>query len=160
MRKLGAELGVEAMSLYRHVANKEAVLDGVAELLVELLEIPSSSPQSWQKDVRRVARSYRRVALAHPRAFPLLALRPFATPRAAEWEGAVLDLFRRAGFDGEAARFAFRTFGSFTAGHLLEEVAAPSEGEARERWEAAYAFGINTLLVGLETVQVRLTKNI
>lgn len=156
MRRLGTELGVEAMSLYRHVANKEALLDGVVELLTELLDIPGPSARSWQEDIRRVARSYRRTALAHPRAFPLLALRPFVTSRAAEWEGAVLELFHKAGFDASHSHFAFRTLGSFSAGHLLEEVAAPSKG--LERWEAAFEFGISTLLAGLELERVK-TKN-
>ena len=44
MRRLGAELGVEAMSLYKHVANKEAILDGVVELIVAQIEIPEPGP--------------------------------------------------------------------------------------------------------------------
>ncbi len=150
MRKLGTELGVEAMSLYRHVANKEAVLDGVVELLISKLGIPASSMQPWQEDVRRVADTYRYLARSHPRAFPLLALRPFTTPQAVEQERAILDLFRKAGFEEQAAHFAFRAFGSFTAGHLLEEVMLAPADEELERWEAAFAFGICVLLSGLQ----------
>lgn len=159
MRKLGAELGVEAMSLYRHVANRETVLDGVVELLTEKLDIPAPSSRPWQEEIRQVADAYRRLARSHPRAFPLLALRPFVTPRAAEWEGAVLELFRKTGLDALRTHFAFRTFGSFTAGHLLEETAAAPAAEGDlERWEAAYEFGIHILLTGLEAERVKATE--
>jgi AcrR family transcriptional regulator len=76
MRRLGARLGVEAMSLYKHVPNKEAVVEGVREtLLAELAELRRSQhhSDSWQEALRGVARAFREVCRRHPRALPLFA---------------------------------------------------------------------------------------
>lgn len=76
MRRLGARLGVEAMSLYKHVPNKEAVVEGVRELLLEeLAELRRSEhhSESWIEALRGVARAFREVCRAHPRALPLFA---------------------------------------------------------------------------------------
>jgi AcrR family transcriptional regulator len=76
MRRLGARLGVEAMSLYKHVPNKEAVVEGVREtLLDELAELRRSQhhSDSWQEALRGVARAFREVCRRHPRALPLFA---------------------------------------------------------------------------------------
>jgi TetR/AcrR family transcriptional regulator, tetracycline repressor protein len=76
MRRLGARLGVEAMSLYKHVPNKEAVVEGLREtLLDELAELRRSQhhSDSWQEAVRGVARAFREVCRRHPRALPLFA---------------------------------------------------------------------------------------
>lgn len=76
MRRLGARLGVEAMSLYKHVPNKEAVIEGVREtLLDELAELRRSQhhSDSWQEALRGVARAFREVCRRHPRALPLFA---------------------------------------------------------------------------------------
>ena len=76
MRRLGARLGVEAMSLYKHVPSKEAVVEGVRELLLqELAELRRSEhhSESWLEALRGVARAFREVCRAHPRALPLFA---------------------------------------------------------------------------------------
>ena len=61
MRKLGAELGVEAMSLYNHVPNKGALLDGMVEVLLGELEIPLRN-QDWEERIREGYRAFRRLA--------------------------------------------------------------------------------------------------
>ena len=76
MRRLGARLGVEAMSLYKHVPNKEAVVEGVRELLLdELADLRQRQhhSDSWLEALRGVARAFREVCRAHPRALPLFA---------------------------------------------------------------------------------------
>ncbi|MGH3105757.1 MAG: TetR/AcrR family transcriptional regulator, partial [Rubrobacteraceae bacterium] len=65
MRKLGAELGVEAMSLYNHVPNKGALLDGMVEVLLGELEIPLRN-QDWEERIREGYRAFRRLAHEHP----------------------------------------------------------------------------------------------
>ncbi|MDQ3303151.1 MAG: TetR family transcriptional regulator, partial [Actinomycetota bacterium] len=57
MRRLGRELGVEAMSLYNHVPNKEALLDGMVEVLLAEMEVSVSGKQGWEERVREVFRS-------------------------------------------------------------------------------------------------------
>lgn len=78
MRRLGTRLGVEAMSLYKHVPNKEAILDGIRErLLAEFAAtLPAAPAASWRDDLGRFARAYRAVGRAHPEAFGLLASAP------------------------------------------------------------------------------------
>lgn len=76
MRRLGARLGVEAMSLYKHVPSKDAVVEGVRELLLEeLAELRRNQhhSDSWVEALRGVARAFRDVCRAHPRALPLFA---------------------------------------------------------------------------------------
>ncbi len=78
MRRLGAALGVEAMSLYKHVPNKDAILDGVRELLLGdfAASLPRAPAGDWRDDLRRFARAYRALGRAHPEAFVLLARAP------------------------------------------------------------------------------------
>lgn len=81
MRKLGAELGVEAMTLYHYVPNKEALFDALVDRLVSALAgiepEPGESGQQW---LGRVARAYREQLLAHPGVLPLAATRPAVSP--------------------------------------------------------------------------------
>nr|MBA3820674.1 TetR family transcriptional regulator [Deltaproteobacteria bacterium] len=82
MRKLGAAVGVEAMSLYNHVANKDALLDGIHERI--LLSLEPAAARTWQSFIRHQAVALHRALLAHPKAIPLFATRPAATPAAIE----------------------------------------------------------------------------
>src|SRR4030065_2158494 len=66
MRRLGGRLGVEAMALYKHVANKDEILDGIAELVVGEIEIPAPGSE-WRTAMRQGAISARRGVTAHPR---------------------------------------------------------------------------------------------
>ena len=133
MRRLGQVLGVEAMALYRHVAGKEELLDGVVERLVAGMlsdeEVFDSPRNGWQDFLQRLAHGVRRVALAHPKAFPLVASRPPEAPwlrpplRSLDWVEAFLVGLRSEGFTDEAAVAAYRSFTSFLLGQLLLEVA-------------------------------------
>ena len=134
MRRLGEVLGVEAMALYRHVAGKEELLDGVVEVLVEGMredeDVVDRPRDGWQDFLQRLAHGVRRLALTHPKAFPLVASRPAEAPwlrpplRSLDWVEAFLDGLRSEGFSDEAAVAAYRAFTSFLLGHLLLEVAA------------------------------------
>ncbi len=128
MRRLGGELGVEAMSLYRHVPNKEALLDGIVELIVLEIDVPADDGGDWVEAWRGVGRSYRRAALAHPNAFPLVTMRPLNTPEALRRIDAAYDLLRRAGLDEQTSIVAFRTLASYTRGFALEEVTGRALG--------------------------------
>ena len=150
MRRLGAALGVEAMSLYRHVANKESLLDGIVELLTEEIEIPPVGSTSWSESIRRVVWSYRALAHAHPRAFPLIALRPLCTPGAIARGEATIALFMDAGVDERGAVLAFRTLVSYANGYLLEELAAGEPRFTTENPDAEFEWGLEAVLAGLE----------
>jgi AcrR family transcriptional regulator len=132
MRRLGGTLGVEAMSLYAYVSGKEDLLDAVVDALVAEMrrdDAVSLTPSAgWQDYLQRLAHGVRRVALAHPRAFPLVASRPPEAPwlrpplRSLEWVEAFLDGLTSEGFTDEAAVSGYRAFSSFLLGHLLLEV--------------------------------------
>ncbi|MBA3310886.1 MAG: TetR/AcrR family transcriptional regulator C-terminal domain-containing protein [Nocardioidaceae bacterium] len=133
MRRLGSLLGVEAMSLYRYVPGRESLLDGVVECIVEEMradgDVIDSPRDGWQDFLQRLAHGVRRIALAHPRAFPLVASRPVEAPwlrpplRSLEWVEAFLGGLTDEGFSEQAAVGAYRAFTSFLLGHLLLEVA-------------------------------------
>ena len=84
MRRLGAVLDVEAMSLYRYVPGREDLLDAVVEAIIDEMyddeDVLQQPHNGWQDYLQRLAHGVRRVALTHPRAFPLVA---YTTPRGA-----------------------------------------------------------------------------
>ena len=133
MRRLGAVLGVEAMSLYRYVPGRENLLDAVVETIMDEMRVDPETllepRDGWQDFLQRLAHGVRRVALAHPMAFPLVASRPVEAPwlrpplRSLTWVEAFLDGLISEGFSDEAAVGAYRAFTSFLLGHLLLEVA-------------------------------------
>ncbi len=134
MRRLGNELGVEAMALYRYVPGKEDLLDAVVERLVEEMrqdeDVLDAPHDGWQDFLIRLAHGVRRVALAHPKAFPLLASRPPEAPwlrpplRSLEWVEVFLSGLVTEGFTDVAAVAAYRAYTSALLGHLLLEVSS------------------------------------
>jgi AcrR family transcriptional regulator len=134
MRRLGRSLGVEAMSLYRYIPGREELLDGVVDAIINEMyddeEILQSPEHGWQDFLQRLAHGVRRIALAHPKAFPLIASRPPEAPwlrpplRNLKWVESFLDGLSAEGFSDDAAVAAYRAFTSFLLGHLLLEVSA------------------------------------
>uniref|UniRef100_UPI002455A1C9 TetR/AcrR family transcriptional regulator n=1 Tax=Nocardia carnea TaxID=37328 RepID=UPI002455A1C9 len=80
MRRVAAELGVEAMTLYHHVRNKDALLDGMVDQLVAELP-PPQDYSSWQETLRAFAHAFLSVLSAHPNLIGLIASRPALSPR-------------------------------------------------------------------------------
>jgi TetR/AcrR family tetracycline transcriptional repressor len=121
MRKLGSELGVEAMSLYNHVPNKGALLDGMVEVLLGELEVPRED-EGWERRVREAYRAFRRLAHEHPNVFPLLVTRPPDTMDGIWLVEEFLKTLREAGFDPETALYAFRALSSYASGYAMAEI--------------------------------------
>jgi len=127
MRRLGQALGKDPMTFYRHAQNKAALLDGVAELVLDQLQVDTADPD-WVGQLRAVARSYRALALRHPHVVALLVTRPLATPLGLRPLGtlrpleAVLELLTRAGFTSASALHIYRSFIGFIHGHVLDEL--------------------------------------
>src|SRR5918912_4075396 len=71
MRRLGRELGVEAMSIYEYTSGKDELLEAVMERLLEELELPTSGHPDWKERIRAVVDAWLRLAERHPNAFPL-----------------------------------------------------------------------------------------
>jgi AcrR family transcriptional regulator len=121
MRRLGADLGVEAMALYNHVPNKDALLDGMVEVLLGELEVPPEEA-GWEERVRDAYRGFRRLARRHPNVFPLLVLRPPDTMDGVWLVEEFLKTMRGAGFDAATALYAFRTLSAYATGYAMAEI--------------------------------------
>lgn len=124
MRRLGAELGVEAMSLYKHVANKDGVLDGIVELVIGKIAIPSPG-EPWKRAMRRRAISAREVLRRHSWAIGLLEARGSTGPAALRYLDAILGNLRAAGFSVENAAHAFWVLDSYVYGQVVQELSLP-----------------------------------
>jgi AcrR family transcriptional regulator len=124
MRKLAQELGVEAMSLYHHVANKDALLDGIVDVVFSEIELPSGDV-GWKEAMRGRAISAREALRRHPWATGLMESR--STPGAANLRhhDAVLGILRNAGFSVELAAHAYSLLDSYIYGFALQEASLP-----------------------------------
>lgn len=128
MRRLGKALGRDPMRLYRHAPSKDALLDGVVELVLSELVVPPVRDGRWEEALRGTAHAFRALAVAHPHVAPLFVTRPLATPLALRPLGTLrpledlLELFVAAGFDGRGALHAYRLFVGFVHGHILNEL--------------------------------------
>ena len=135
-RRLGHELGRDAMALYRHAPDRAALLDGIVELVLEELEIPEGG-QDWRTQLSRTAHDFRRLALAHPHVVGLIVTRPLSTPLGLRPLGTLRPLERllkvltEAGFSAPLALQVYRLYIGFLYGHMLTElqelVAEPEE---------------------------------
>jgi AcrR family transcriptional regulator len=137
MHAIGRRLGVQAMSLYRHVENKEDLLDGLVDLVVSEVELPTSSAD-WKAAMRQRAISARRVFARHPWAIGLVESqrRPRAvTLRHHEW---VLGVLLEAGFSVTMAAHAYNLLDSYIYGFTLQEVSL-THGSPEEHAEVGLA---------------------
>src|SRR5437660_188824 len=174
MRHLGAALGVEAMSLYRHFPSKGVLLEAVVGRLLAELVLPVPGHARWEESFRALARGYRQLLLRHPNAIPLLATLQLSNPGALAAAGAVMALLRDAGFDAKTAFHVLATVESFVIGFAYWEAGtAGLRGSAPpplpagadpyivENWSeisgadcaVAFEFGLDTFVAGLERMQ-------
>jgi AcrR family transcriptional regulator len=124
MRKLGQALGVEAMSLYRHVANKEDLLAGIIEMVVSEIELPPADGD-WRTAMRRRAISARAAFARHPWAIGLLESRVNPGPATLRYYEAVLRSLRAGDFSIAGTAHAFSVLDSYIYGFALQEASLP-----------------------------------
>ena len=127
MRKLGDRLGVEAMSLYNHVANKDDLLDGMADAFMASIDIPSPGDE-WREAMRLRARSAREQFRLHPWALSLVESRPNAGFATIRYHDAIIGVLRRAGFSLEMTAHAFALLDAFIFGFAVQERNLPDMG--------------------------------
>jgi AcrR family transcriptional regulator len=125
MRRLGQELGVEAMSLYNHVANKDDILDGLVDLVFSEIALPSDRAE-WKSAMRQRAISARDVLLRHPWATSLMNSRPKPGPSTLRHNDSVLGSLRGAGFTVDLAAHAFSVIDGYIYGFALQQTNLPS----------------------------------
>lgn len=124
MRNIGHQLGAEAMSLYRHVQNKDDVLDGIVDLVYAEIELPPSSVD-WKTAMRRRAISSREALTRHPWAVALMESRRQPGPANLRHHDAVVGVLLDAGFSGAMATRAYNLLDSYIYGFALQEVNLP-----------------------------------
>jgi AcrR family transcriptional regulator len=124
MRKLGQAVGVEAMSLYNHVANKDALLDGMVDLVFSEIELPVVGTD-WKSAMRRRAISAREVLSRHRWAIGLMDSRSSPGPATLRHHDAVIGCLREAGFTVALTAHAFAVLDSYIYGFVLQETSLP-----------------------------------
>ncbi|MBW6439334.1 TetR/AcrR family transcriptional regulator [Actinoplanes hulinensis] len=139
MRHLGRELGVEAMSLYRHVANKEAVLDGIVDLVVDEIDLPGDDGD-WKAAMRRRGETAHRVLTRHPWAPALLMSRTNTGPAMLRYIDFTLGVLRGAGFSWRLADYAWNTMDSYVYGFTLRRLNFPIAASDYADTAAAYEY--------------------
>ncbi|NLU66138.1 TetR/AcrR family transcriptional regulator [Streptomyces sp. HNM0574] len=158
MRRLGAELGVEAMTLYRYAPGKEALLDGMVEAFSRELDqlLSEGEPAggtdelpAWERELQRIAEATYQVAMRHPHVVPLLATRLLSTPLARRpaavlnGDERILARLHEAGVTGERAVAVHRAFTAWLLGYLLVELRAMDDDP--DEPEPAFRLGLHRL---------------
>ncbi|MDQ3611551.1 MAG: TetR/AcrR family transcriptional regulator C-terminal domain-containing protein [Actinomycetota bacterium] len=130
MRKLGEQLGVEAMSLYKHVANKDDLLDGMVDGVFAEIEL-GSGERSWHAAMRHRAVSVREVLKRHPWAVPLMQSRANPGPSTLGHLDALIGILRGAGFSVVLTAHALSVIDAYVYGFAMQEKALPFDTEER-----------------------------
>lgn len=138
MRKLAEQLEVEAMSLYHHVANKDAILDGMVDVVFGEMELPSADGE-WRAEMRRRAFSAREVLTRHPWAIGLLDSRTNPGPETLRHHDAVIGSLRAGGFSVAGTAHAFSALDSYIYGFTLQELSVPFDSRGGDLDELAAA---------------------
>lgn len=137
MRRLGAELGVQAMSLYNHVTNKDAILYGLIDHVVGEIELPRLG-DPWKIAMRNRANSAHAMLLRHPWAITTMMTRSNSGPAMVRYVNATLGCLRMAGFSHVVAGRAWNAMDNHIYGYTLQE--ARISFDAPEYAQAARSF--------------------
>ena len=119
MRKLAEELGVVPMALYKHVANKEELLDGMVDVVVAEIDPPAPGTD-WKPAVRRRVLSARQALLRHPWASRAMESRTAPTPVVLEYLNSMIGMFRAGGFSVDLTHHVMHALGSRMFGFTQE----------------------------------------
>ncbi len=148
MRRLGNELGVEAMSLYRYFPSKAALLDAVARRLLRDLDLPApDSGADWESRVRAYGWSFRTIATAHPNLVPLLSRMSPDEPPIADIHHRMVGLWCEAGLPAAQAGSAQRAFQCYLSGSAQWHRSSRTGGGA----DGDFAFGLDVFLDGFRS---------
>jgi AcrR family transcriptional regulator len=131
MRRLGRELGVEAMSLYHHVPDKAAIVAGLADRVFAEVTVPATDPAAdWRTVLRDLLWTLRGTLLRHPGALPAVATHEVTAGPGLELYEAAMRLLHDAGFDLVEANYALNNLVTYTIGHCLAMAGRPPLGVA------------------------------
>ncbi|MEM8924828.1 MAG: TetR/AcrR family transcriptional regulator C-terminal domain-containing protein [Actinomycetota bacterium] len=127
IRKLADELGTRPMTIYHHVPNKEAIVDGMVDLVYSRIDLPPAHAP-WREAIAVRARSARAVLVRHGWAAPLMESRVNPGPATLGHHDAVIGCFRRAGFSVAMTAHAYALVDAFIYGFALQETTLPATG--------------------------------
>lgn len=129
MRRIGRELGVEAMSLYNHVRDKDDILVGICEHVLAQFRVADA--EDWAEAARLGAREYRRLLRSHPNVITLMTEQKaaFTNPESLRGYEFALDVFHRAGLTGAETVKAFHAFGGYILGFVMLELGLTIDGQ-------------------------------
>jgi AcrR family transcriptional regulator len=175
MRRLGRELGVEAMSLYSYVASKQDLVEGVVDQVFREMPLIRPGPGPWQDRLRIHAATFRDVLLCHPEAVLLVAGRPLINEGTMAFVESALVELRAYGLDLATADKVLGVIAAFVIGHVAEEAGDASRrragfvppqpgGDEAHRFpnvsslwqsdppdrDAEFAFGFEFVIAGIE----------
>lgn len=145
MRRLARELGVEAMSLYHHLKNKDEILDGMVEAVFAEIELPAPDAE-WKPAMLARSASLREVLTRHPWAISIMESRTSPGPATLRHHDAVIGCFRNGGFSVAMAAHAFSLVESYIYGFVLQEVNLPFDDSVDSEQLAAL---VDTILPDL-----------
>jgi len=158
MRKLAQQLGVEAMSLYRHVRNKGDIVDGMVDLVFAEIGLPALDVD-WKTAMRRRALSAREVLARHPWAIGLMESRSTPGLATLQHHDAVLACLQNEGFSIALAAHAYSVLDSYIYGFALRQASLPFqtsveavEAQPGDDYANEFVFGLDLILDGLERV--------
>ena len=125
MRRIGRELGVEAMSLYNHVEDKEDILAGIVEAVMSHFRFHPEETGDWKERGRETSREWRRLLKAHPNVITIMSeqRKPMTSLQALRPTEHAIAILRSSGLSDEEAVLAFRAFGGFIQGFVMAEIA-------------------------------------
>lgn len=129
MRKVAQELGVKAMSLYNHVANKDDMIDGIMDMVISEIELPRFD-LDWKTAMRQRALSAHEVLLTHPWAAMAIMSRINVGTAMLRYVDTTIGCLREAGFSWEMADHAWNAIDSHIYGFTLQELNFPVEATA------------------------------
>jgi AcrR family transcriptional regulator len=137
MGAVATRLKVTPMALYRHVANKAGLLDGIVELL--LTEFPPPPAGPWVDRLAGLADAIRASAQRHPSVFPLLLQRPATTPRARGARNSVYSALKEAGVEEARIEQTERLISTAILGFAASEAAGRFRNHSRRQLDADFA---------------------
>ncbi|MGA4632954.1 TetR/AcrR family transcriptional regulator [Pseudomonas solani] len=131
-RRLGTALGCEAMSIYNYFPSKAHILDALVDRVLATVEFPSRG-EAPARRLRALAVQWRQLARRHARLYAWLALHRWNSRTGVAFLGEILDCFKAAGLDDEAAARGFRALGYYLLGATLDEINGYAEGTSSLR---------------------------
>lgn len=127
-RRLGEELGCEAMSIYHHFPNKAHLMDALIDLMLGQAQVAMEPQWDWRERLRRAAHGFRAMAHKHPAFFPFFAVHRLNTRAGVAYIDGIIGILREAGFSDREAATYFREIGYYLTGAALDETAGYAKG--------------------------------